>query len=405
MAKYRSIFETGMSSVGNGLGALAGGAAGIGLGEISGVPYASLVGGAVGAMVFDGLGKVIPTTLPSAPLPRLICVNGQLRLLGVGDLLLHQKLSTGFDLSPLFDRALMMGARDEVLVKASSIGGVPAQFRDDCLALESIYPRVARPLGLSGCQPALNRLMRRREPLSVICLAIQPAILATLLDMRDRLKIPMSINHDSANGVLAAERIESHMTAGVPFDVAFMPNAALLMARKNGAPVDLTRHYAFVMPIHAQKQHGIRRRKGAVGDGLQGINFMRFLGNGSAEEQFRGMRSKLDIAVRERAYDVLDYKTIAENLEGNVAALLWDPWYSWVMRSRAFISIPSLDYQYWMSLYGLRQTFEERLVARDFMVAFRESWAFCAARIDYCFHLLEGEPSAKDNFLRAIKYD
>jgi len=285
-----------------------------------------------------------------------------------------------FSYSKFPTQAGVLQSRDEIISKAHIVGEVPPKFREDADRLNHRYPSVLFGDRFALEPDALQTLRKLKHVISITCQPVMPAILACLIDMRDRLEIPLYIHHSDKSGVAQVRYIIERVHQGIPFDIAFVPNAAFLQARYEGSRFALTDQYGFAMPVHFQKQHIVRRRHKDKYQGLDGINFVRFLADGSAAEQYFDLKKQRNPNLLDQPYDLVGYEKIALFEDQNIALAVWDPISRYILKSGKFILADVPDYNYWASLFFDRATFADERSIRALISVFVSSWQHCRTR-------------------------
>jgi hypothetical protein len=391
MARDRPIVQKWLSSAGNAAGTVLGGIAGHTIAGPEGGFAGAIAGAFVGQPVFDELGRHLPERISEwdGRWPRR--VNGRPRLITYSELQLLSQLERDFSHSHMSSREKVVQDCDEAVAKAFTMGNVPSLFLKDAGLLSHRYP--ATPEGVTGVpdQEAVRSLRSLKNVISISCQPVMPAILASLIDMRDRLKIPLYIHHPDMSGVAQVAGVIQRLHQNNPFDLAFVPNAAFLRAKYRGRSYDLSAQYAFAMPVHYQWQHLVRRPHKNRYEGLNGIDYVRFLADGSAHEQYRDVKRHRKMALTEDPFTLDTYEKILDFGDLNIAVGLWEPLSQYALRSGKFVSIDQQRYRYWMSAFLKRNVFHEEHKIRALVSVFANSWMHCSANLDYASDLLRSE--------------
>lgn len=411
MGKFDGTVRRGFDSIGGhlgpALGGLAAGAAGVGFGLPPQAILPLTVGGGIagafaGPIVVEGAVRIWPSAYKLHSIKRLRWVNGRLRWLSYSEWLLIDKLHRDFSQSPLPDRLEILDAGRGILHDMGCLGAVPARFREDVDRVGERLPKFRRDAVPRRPSGAIRRLQRRTENISAVCISVNPAVIATLHHMRDKLQVPLSINNDFDYGVVAIRSAIGRIASDVPHDIMFLPDSAVLMAHSGNTAFDLTTDYRFMMPVTRIQQYIVRRRSKRLQEGLKGTNFTRFLQHSTGQELFHRIRKDVDIPLKEHPYDAGNCNEILADVEDNIAIALWDPMHKYAIASGEFYEVKEVRRNYWISMYGLRRLFDDREMSRDFAAAFLYSWDHCRHNLAYASDLLERETSVKNGFRRGI---
>lgn len=411
MGKFDGTARRGFDSVSGHLGPAVGFLAAGAVSAVFGLPPQAIVpltvgGGIAGAfmgpVVVDGVVRIWPSAYKLHAMKRLRWVNGRLRWLDYAEWLLIDKLHRDFDQSPLPDRLEILDAGRDILHDIGSLGVIPTRFREDFDRLGELLPKFKRNTVLRRPSGAIGRLQRRTENLCAVCISVHPAVISTLLYMRDELQVPLSINHDYDYGLLAIRSAIDRITSSVPHDIMFLPDPAVLMAHNGNIPFDFTIDYRLMMPVLPMQHYIVRRRSKRLQEGLKGTNFTRFLQHSTGQKLFHRICHDVDIPLRELPYDIDNCSEILADVEDNVAVALWDPMHKYAIASGEFYEVKELRREYWLSMYGLRSSFSSNDASKDFIAAFIYSWYYCGSNLSYASDLLERESSVKNGFQRGI---
>lgn len=410
MGKSDNTLRRGLDSLGGHLGEIAGGAAaGAAIGAGVSLAWPALATGAgiavgafVGPIVVDRVARIWPSAYGLHSIKRFRMVDGRPRWLSYAEWLFIDKLRRDFSEPHLPGHVEIDEAGREILRNATCLGIIPARFRNDIDDVAHLVPKLDQKTVVPRPAGAIQRLRRRAKHLSIACISVHPAVIATLIHMRDGLKIPLSLNGDYEYGLLAIKNIISSMVASAPYDIIFLPDSAFLMAHDRTLPVDFTIDYRFMLPVSSQHQYIVRRRSKRPQVGLNGVNFTRFLRNSTGHGQFHQIRREVDIPLKDHPYDIENRLDILADVEDNVAVALWDPTHLYAIASGEFYEVEELRRKYWLSMYGLRSVFSDKKTSTDLIAAFIYSWNYCGLNLSYASDLLEREASIKSGFQRGI---
>lgn len=397
MARDRPTLQKWLNSAGSAVGPLVGGLAGGAIGGAEGAIVGGVAGNFLAPPLLDELARHFPDRLTQVDGRWFRRVGDKLSFVTYSQYELLAQLRRDFAHSSIPSRTNILRDRDSATDKASLIGNATANFRNDARALDQRVSAISEREPLLADDDALRTLRQVKTALSISCQPVMPAILATLIDMRERLKIPLYIRHEDKSGVAQVHYMIERVHSGFPFDVAFVPNAAFLRAKHRGRAYDLSAHYAFATPVHYQDQHLVRRNHRNRYEGLNGLDYVRFLADGSAHEQYREINRRQSPRMREDQFTLSNYEKILQFADLNIAVALWEPISQYVLRSGKFVGIVRGDYSYWMSAFLGRDAFHDERFIRAFLNVFASAWCHCRANQSYAATLLERE-AVLENF-------
>ena len=333
-------------------------------------------------------------SLRGVALPHVVQGNGKLYLLGFSDQVLLAKLEHDFKSSPLSQNQLVMAAYQDLLRKGQRFGSV-GQDAEACLDLLSMYPMCLPRHGWQD-HPALQRVRRSDRPISVLSLHLHPAMLATFVDMRDRVGIPIMLESDAENGVQAIRLIKDRLKRGRPYDLTLLPSAVYYRDLLDDPEL---LEYSSLAPVCWQTQYIICREYDTMHTGLRFVERLWYPDRGSAEEQMRSMHDEGHSFPVEVPYaSAGDFDLLS--LQDNEGAVMWAPRHEEALRHPGFSAVS--PYTLWMCLYSLNERFRSEAQRRDLLIAFLNSWMFCSHHLEYATMLVLRDQLARAKFRRGL---
>jgi hypothetical protein len=339
-----------------------------------------------------------------AELPRIRTIGWRPRILFPDSFRMLHALKTGFASSPLPGKRRILNQLCDLRVKALRFGERAERLMRGIELLESDEVSPSSAIWGRPDENLAAPLFGLPRTLSVSCSVIEPAVVAALLDMRYRLHIPLSISFRHMNGVAQITAGNERINDGNPFDVIVVALAPLLSSdAKRGGPAirDL---YELIVPVHREGQRLLRsklRDKDKFPD-LKGVEKIHFLDDSSCKEQYIGLRTEGVTAAKDDPWGLSDLPDILNGLDGDAAAILYEPLASRLIKLGLLTPIPKYDYDLWVSMFALTETLQKFGIRTALMECFVASWVFCKAYPSHAWDLLVSDREITNAFQEAL---
>ena len=360
--------------------------------------------GTVAGMGLMAAARFVPNfQFSRADLPRVHSIGWRPMILSADESRMYTKFEVDFSESPLPRRALIMDEIVDVRVKAARLGGDRVKRLEEGIEILEQSYNPSEDVAWRGI-PEENKIEALRAiPLLTSCSVIEPAVLAALLDMKTRLKIPVDINYTDINGVAQLRSANEKVSAGKPFDIIITANAPLLCSEGGSGGPPIRDLYEFILPIHHERQHLLRAKlkDGDKFPGLKGVERVNFLGGSSCEEQYLALGDATGASIKGREWSISDLPGLS-GLEGDQAAIVYDPIASRLLKSGRFVSIPGHRYSLWISMFALTDTLQQFAIRAALLNAFVSSWVFCKSNRPHAWSLLTGDNKISTAFGDAL---
>jgi hypothetical protein len=223
--------------------------------------------------------------------------------------------------------------------------------------------------------------------------------------MQVRLRVPLSIFFDDINGVAQIKTANQRIEAAKPYDVMITAVAPLLSSDARCGGPSMRDLYEFLLPVHREDQHLVRSKlkDGDKFPGLKGIDEVGYLDASSCEEQYIGIKKDIGAGLKGVSWGISDLPSLLNGLEGNRAAILYDPPASRLIRAGLVVPIAGFDYRLWISMFAFSETLRKRGQIRNALVeAFVASWVYCRAHTPHAWGLLMSDKRIMTAFRRAL---
>jgi hypothetical protein len=337
-------------------------------------------------------------------LPRIGLIDSRPRILSADSFRMLRTLETDFASSPLPGQRRILSQLSDLQAKAHRFGERANGLSSSIELLQSEEVSIGASSWGVPDENRIQALFALHNPLSVSCSVIEPAIVATLLDMHHRLHIPLSITFRQMNGVAQVAASNERIKDGKPFDVIVVAMAPLLSSDAKGGSPAIRDLYDLIVPVHKEGQRLLRPRLRDQDKfpGLKGVEKIHFLDNSSCKEQYIGLKEEGATGATEVPLGLSDLPDILQGLDGDAAAILYEPLASRLVKMGLLVPVARYDYDLWVSMFALTETLQQFCLRNALMESFVASWVFCKGHRSYAWDLLTRDREITSAFRDAL---